>query len=77
MSQKKQTFESAMTRLEEIAGKLDSGNVKLEESMALFTEVTTLSKFCKEQLDAAEQQILQLSNTVDGHIAEKKMKVTE
>ena len=77
MSQKKKTFEAAMTRLEEIAGLLDSGNVKLEESMALFSEASELSAFCKEQLDAAEQKISQLKETTDGGIAEKKINVIE
>lgn len=53
----KHTFESALTRLEEIADKLEEGNIPLDESIALFEEGIELSKYCDKKLNTAEQKI--------------------
>ena len=46
MAAKKLKFEEAMQRLQEIVGKLESGEVSLEESMKLFEEGAKLSSQC-------------------------------
>lgn len=61
------SFESAMTRLEEIAAELESGSRSLEESMKLFEEGTQLLRCCNEQLASAEQKIVKLT---DGEVGE-------
>ena len=58
---KKLKFEEAMRRLQEIVGKLESGEVSLEESMKLFEEGAKLSSQCYQLLDKAEQQVIQLA----------------
>lgn len=60
MAAKKLKFEEAMQRLQEIVGKLESGEVSLEESMKLFEEGAKLSSQCYQLLDKAEQQVTQL-----------------
>lgn len=55
------TFESAMTRLEEISAELESGSRSLEESMKLFEEGTQLIRYCNEELASAEQKIVKLT----------------
>lgn len=60
MTAKKLKFEEAMQRLQEIVGKLESGEVSLEESMKLFEEGAKLSSQCYQLLDKAEQQVTQL-----------------
>ena len=58
---KKQTFEEAIKRLEELVGKLEGGDVPLEEMLTLYEEGAQLIKFCLNKLDHAEQKIKQLS----------------
>lgn len=54
------TFEQALARLEEIAHQLESGDLPLEEAIALAEEGAKLSRFCEERLTAAEGKIQQL-----------------
>ena len=70
MSEKSQTFEASMQRLEEIVRQLEQGNVPLEASLKLFQEGTALVKSCTALLDGAEQQIVKLMKTADGTPAE-------
>ena len=70
MSEKSQTFETSMQRLEEIVRPLEQGNVPLEASLKLFQEGTALVKSCTALLDSAEQQIVKLMKTADGTPAE-------
>lgn len=55
------SFESAMTRLEEISAEMESGSRSLEESMKLFEEGTKLIRYCNEELASAEQKIVKLT----------------
>ncbi len=57
MAVKKQTFEQAMGRLEEIVSKLEQGDCDLEQSLKLFEEGARLAAQCEEQLDRAEQKV--------------------
>lgn len=56
------TFELAMSRLEEIVRKLESGALPLAESLEKYQESMQLVKYCREQLDKAEFQLEQLSH---------------
>lgn len=67
---KSQTFESNLSRLEEIVKKLEDGSVPLEESMKLFQEGTALAASCNELLDKAELEIVKLTKGPDGSIQE-------
>jgi exodeoxyribonuclease VII small subunit len=54
------TFEEALERLEKIAGRLESGDLALEEAIALAEEGLGLSRFCEKQLAEEEGKIQQL-----------------
>jgi exodeoxyribonuclease VII small subunit len=54
------TFEQALARLEEIADQLESGDLPLEQAIALAEEGIKLSQWCEQQLTAAEGKIQQL-----------------
>lgn len=56
-AKKTKEFESALERLEEITGQLESGEASLEESIELYTEGLQLAKDCHQKLDAAEKKI--------------------
>lgn len=59
---KEMTYEQAMTRLEEIVAKLESGKCTLDESMKLFEEGTKTAEFCRKALSDAEQKIQKLQS---------------
>lgn len=58
----KQTFESAVTRIEEISKLLEDKNISLDDSIKLFEEGMRLSDYCSECLKNAEQKITELKN---------------
>ena len=51
------TYEQAYERLLEIANKLQSASLNLDEAVKLFEESVTLSKFCLEQLKQTQGKI--------------------
>ena len=55
------TFESAISRIEEIVALLEGNQVTLNDSIKLFEEGTQLTSFCLEQLDNAKQKITELN----------------
>lgn len=50
-------FEKKLTRLEEIVGKMESGNLPLEESLKLFEEGVSHSRECQKLLNEAEEKV--------------------
>lgn len=68
---KKQTFEQAMTRLEEIVRLLEKGDAALEESMALFEEGAKLAAQLNTQLDKAEQKVSLMTQDETGAVTEE------
>jgi exodeoxyribonuclease VII small subunit len=50
-------FEDCLTRLEQIVGALETGNLPLEESLKVFEEGITLARHCSRYLDDAERRI--------------------
>lgn len=57
MSGKEETFEKALERLERIAARLESGDVPLEKSVALYKEGMTIVAACRKRLEAARLEI--------------------
>ncbi len=53
-------FESALNELEQIVGKLERGELKLEESLQLFERGVALTKQCRQSLETAELKVKQL-----------------
>ena len=51
------SFESGVARLEELIGKLESGEPNLDESLALFEEGIGLSRQLNRKLDEAEKKL--------------------
>jgi exodeoxyribonuclease VII small subunit len=58
-------FETALTELESIVGKLENGMLSLEESLQLYKRGEMLSQRCNQLLDEAESQIAQQSSLDD------------
>jgi exodeoxyribonuclease VII small subunit len=62
------TFEQAYAQLEEIVARLESGDLTLDESVALYERGQQLARLCEQMLDAAELRVQQI--TADGEIAD-------
>lgn len=50
-------FESAIAELEQIVRQLEDGDQPLEASLALFERGVELSRYCHDQLGAAQKRI--------------------
>ena len=57
MSPSIKDFESAIAELEKIVKQLEDGDLPLDKSLALFERGVELSRYCHEQLSAAERRI--------------------
>ena len=60
------SFEKALERLEEIAQRLEAGDLELEAALAVFEEGVGLARRCAEQLREAERRIEVLSREGNG-----------
>jgi len=63
MAEKKEKelkFEEALTDLEVIVKKLETGEVPLDEAIDQFTKAMNLAKVCDEKLKSAEEAITKL-----------------
>lgn len=56
------SFEEAYAELEQIIARLESGELPLDESVALFERGRKLSEHCQALLDKAELRIQQLTD---------------
>ena len=59
-NQEPTSFEEAFTRLESVVRRLESGQMSLDQSTALFEEGMELAKDCNEMLNGAELKIQRL-----------------
>lgn len=53
----KKTFETALSRLEEITRELEDGELSLDKSLKKFDEGIQLARFCNEQLSEARAKV--------------------
>jgi len=60
--EKKLTFEEQMAKLETLVGKLESGGLGLEESIAAYEEAMGLISALDKQLDEGEKKLTALQN---------------
>jgi len=58
----KLTFEQAYAQLEAIVAQLESGELSLDESVALYEKGQALAQLCSEMLDQAELRIQQIDD---------------
>ena len=75
MAENKMTFETALSRLEEIVRAMESGSAALDSSLALFEEGVGLVKFCTKALDTAEQKVKILQKDENGNVVESPFAV--
>jgi exodeoxyribonuclease VII small subunit len=59
-------FEDALAQLEALVGKLESGDLDLEQALGTFESGVALAKLCAARLEAAELRIRKLEEGRDG-----------
>ena len=64
--EKNQTFEDALSRLETLVEKMESGEGTLEQSLDWFEEGMSLIKSCRQELESAEQKVKELIKNSEG-----------
>ena len=55
------SFEQAMAALEDVVRQLESGEVELEKSIALYERGAALKAHCQAKLKAAEERVEQIT----------------
>ncbi|TIX50173.1 exodeoxyribonuclease VII small subunit [Alteraurantiacibacter aquimixticola] len=60
------SFEDALKALEEVVKRLESGEVPLDESIALYERGEALRGHCQARLDAAQARIEKIVAGADG-----------
>ena len=68
---KKQTFETALQKLEQIVKEMESGDLSLEEAVAKYEAGIKQSKFCIDYLDKIEKKITLISPDIQGNLKEE------
>ena len=66
MAKKKISFEEALKQLEQIADRIERGDIGLEESIEKYEEGMSLVKHCRDIPGRAEHKIQQLQQKGDG-----------
>ena len=62
------SFEKSLADLEQIVGKLEDGDLPLEESLELFERGIKLSRECRSRLASAERRIEVLMKDSNGDL---------
>lgn len=60
------SFEDALRELEQVVGKLERGEVPLDESITLYERGAALKKRCEAKLKEAEEKVAKLTLDSDG-----------
>ena len=60
------SFEAALAELEKVVARLESGEVPLEESIALYARGAELKAHCEDKLKAAEARVAEITQGPDG-----------
>ncbi len=76
MSEEK-SFEENLNELEQIASKLESGDLGLDEAIKEFENGIKLSKECSKKLDEAEKKINILVQNENGDLTEENFVAEE
>ncbi len=62
------SFEAALQELEQVVARLESGDVALEESIALYARGAELRAHCEGKLKDAEARVAEIAQGPDGGV---------
>ncbi len=60
------SFEDSLSKLEKIVEQMESGDLKLEDSLKLFEDGMKLTKECNQRLNEIEKKVKQLLKTASS-----------
>ena len=63
------SFEDAIKELESVVGKLERGDVALDDSIALYERGAALKARCEKKLTEAEEKVAKITVGTDGTAA--------
>ncbi len=63
------SFEDAIKELEAVVGKLERGDVALDDSIALYERGAALKARCEKRLSEAEEKVAKITVGTDGGAA--------
>lgn len=61
------SFEQAMAELEQVVGRLERGDVALDESITLYERGAKLKKRCETKLKEAEEKVAAITLDAEGN----------
>jgi exodeoxyribonuclease VII small subunit len=70
------SFEAALQELEQVVARLESGDVALEESIALYGRGAELKRHCEKKLNEAEEKVAQITEGADGTVTARPIDPT-
>lgn len=76
MPQKKETFETAIKKLEAIISSLEKEDLTLKEALENFEKGVTLMRTCDNHLRNAEGKLKELLKGENGEFVEKTLGIT-
>lgn len=62
------SFEQAMSELEAITRKLESGNLELDEAIKLYEKGSELTRLCEKKLNSAKLKVEKIVKSSDGSV---------
>ena len=71
------TFESAMSRLEQVVNDLERGSLTLDESLKAFQEGNALARFCQQRLTEVDRTISKLVQDGENAYATEPLDIPE
>ena len=58
------TFEDALDELEKLVGRMEGGDLSLEQSLASHKRGLELARFCQQRLESAQQEVRVLEGEI-------------
>jgi exodeoxyribonuclease VII small subunit len=71
------SFELALSKLEEIVRHLEKGDLTLDDSLKAFEDGIKWSRMCEQKLNEAKGKVEMLVKDANGQMKEKEFKVEE
>ncbi|MFP4175853.1 MAG: exodeoxyribonuclease VII small subunit [Planctomycetota bacterium] len=71
------SFENNLEKLERVVDELEEGDLPLDDALALYEEGLNAYRNCHTLLKNAETQVMKLSETLEGMLAEEPFEVPE
>ena len=60
------SFEDAMKTLEDLVGRLESGNIDLQKSLEVYERAVAIREHCRKILDEADRKVQKIISTSGG-----------